>query len=146
MPHSFGLIYTTLMRSVRPIVPIMVNIHYAVNQTTPEESYRLGQAVRAAIESWSEPSRVGVAGNGGLSAGVLREDLDKQLLNALRARDLPALRRLPSKWIQGPSARDLQLDRSRGRARGTRDANPRLHPRLPLACRHRLRHGLRGLG
>jgi Catalytic LigB subunit of aromatic ring-opening dioxygenase len=103
MPHSFGQVYATLMRKVRPMVPIMVNIHYAVNQTTPEWSYRLGQAVRRAIEAWPEPLRVGVAGNGGLSAGVLREDLDRRLLDALQTRDEASLASHPYKWIQGPS-------------------------------------------
>jgi catalytic LigB subunit of aromatic ring-opening dioxygenase len=103
MPHSFGQIYTNLMRTVRPMVPIMVNIHYAVNQTTPAESYELGRVVRAAVESWPRQARVGVAGNGGLSAGVLREDVDRRMLDSLQKRDLSALKALPYKWIQGPS-------------------------------------------
>lgn len=103
MPHSFGNVYADLMLTPRPIVPVMVNIHYAVNQTTPLESYGLGQSVRAALESWPGPERIGVAGNGGLSAGVLREDLDRRLLDALQKRDADALARIPYKWIQGPT-------------------------------------------
>jgi hypothetical protein len=103
MPHSFGNVYADLMLRPRPIVPVMVNIHYAVNQTTPMESYRLGQAVRAAVEAWDGSERVGVAGNGGLSAGVLREDLDRRILAALLDRDAAALAAIPYKWIQGPT-------------------------------------------
>jgi hypothetical protein len=103
MPHSFGNVYADLMLTPRPIVPIMVNIHYPINQTTPLESYRLGQTIRTALESWPGQERIGVAGNGGLSAGVLREDLDRRLLDALQRRDVEALAQLPFKWIQGPS-------------------------------------------
>jgi 3-O-methylgallate 3,4-dioxygenase len=103
MQHSFGNIYADLLLKPLPIVPVMVNIHYAVNQTTPIESYRIGQTIRAAIESWDGPERVGVAGNGGLSAGVLREALDRDLLAALQDRDTEALAEIPYKWIQGPS-------------------------------------------
>jgi hypothetical protein len=103
MPHSFGNVYADLMLNRRPIVPVMVNIHYAVNQTTPIESYRLGQRVREAIDSWDGQERVGVAGNGGLSAGVLREDIDRRILSALQERDVEALAKIPYQWIQGPS-------------------------------------------
>jgi 3-O-methylgallate 3,4-dioxygenase len=103
MPHSFGNTYTELMETVCPIVPIMVNIHYPVNQTTPVESYRLGQVLRSAVESWGGDLRVAVTGNGGLSTGVLREDFDRRLLEVLSTRDIDALAALPYRWIQGPS-------------------------------------------
>lgn len=103
MPHCFGQIYTDLMPAAKPMVPIMVNIHYPVNQTTPIESYRLGQAVRTAVESWHGDERVAVAGIGGLSIGVLREDFDRRLLEILRTRDVEPLAALPYRWIKGPS-------------------------------------------
>ena len=103
MPHSFGNVYADLMLSPRPIVPILVNIHYPINQTTPLESYRLGQTIRTALESWPGQERIGIAGNGGLSAGVLREDLDHRILDALQQRNVEALAQIPFKWIQGPT-------------------------------------------
>ncbi|HTE86298.1 MAG TPA: extradiol ring-cleavage dioxygenase, partial [Dehalococcoidia bacterium] len=63
----------------------------------------LGQMVRRALESWPGPEKIGVAGNGGLSAGVLREELDRRILEALRTRDVTELGSLPYKWIQGPT-------------------------------------------
>jgi len=103
MPHCFGNVCTDLMAGVKPVVPIMVNIHYPVNQTTPIESYRLGQVVRAAVESWPGDSTVGVAGIGGLSIGALHEDFDRGLLSILQNRDVDALADLPYRWIKGPS-------------------------------------------
>lgn len=103
MPHCFGNVYTDLVQAAKPMVPIMVNIHYPVNQTTPVESYRLGQAVRQAVESWGGDERVAVAGIGGLSIGVLREDFDRRLLEILRNRDAEGLAALPYRWIKGPA-------------------------------------------
>src|SRR5713101_1931812 len=45
----------------------------------------------------------------------------------------------------GLSGRDLQLDWCRGSARGPRNADCGLHPRLPVAGRHRLWPGVRAL-
>jgi len=103
MPHCFGNVCTDLVAGVKPLVPIMVNIHYPVNQTTPIESYRLGQDVRAAVGSWQGDRTVGVVGIGGLSIGVLREDLDRALLTILQNRDVTALASFPYGWIKGPS-------------------------------------------
>jgi hypothetical protein len=103
MPHCFGNVHTDVMSSVKPVVPVMVNIHYPLNQTTPTWSYRLGQAVRQAVETWAEDLNVAVVAIGGLSIGVLRESLDRRYLEALKNRDFSALASLPYRWIQGPS-------------------------------------------
>jgi 3-O-methylgallate 3,4-dioxygenase len=100
-PHGFGQCWTELLPEVKPLVPIIVNVHSPVNQTTPRESYELGRAVRAAIERWTGDSEVAVATNGGLSIGVVRENLDRGFLEAMRARDLKTLESLPNKWIRG---------------------------------------------
>jgi 3-O-methylgallate 3,4-dioxygenase len=101
VPHGFGQLWTDLLPTVKPLVPIMVNVHSPVNQTTPQESYELGRQVRRAIETWTGDRDVAVATNGGLSIGVLREDLDRRYLEAMRNRDLDMLTSLPSKWIRG---------------------------------------------
>jgi 3-O-methylgallate 3,4-dioxygenase len=100
-PHGFGQIWTDLLPEVRPLVPIMVNVHSPVNQTTPRESYELGREVRRAIERWSGDREVAVATNGGLSVGIVRADLDQQFLEAMQKRDLQTLESLPNKWIRG---------------------------------------------
>jgi hypothetical protein len=106
--HGFGFVYTRLATaSPIPCVPLFVNIHYPPNQLTPVRCYRLGQAVRRAVESWYEDARVAVIGTGGLSTGVLREDMDRLVLNAMRTHDVDALARMPRKWIKGPTGEVL---------------------------------------
>lgn len=102
MPHSFGLHYDRLLKTQIPMVPIMVNVHFPPTQPSMVEQYRLGQEVRRAVESWQSNQSVVVLANGGLSVGVLREDLDRRLLDALQKRDLATLGTIPYKWIQGP--------------------------------------------
>ena len=102
MPHAFGLQYDRLLKDPIPMVPIMVNVHFPPTQPSIAEQYRLGQELRRAVESWQGQQQVAVVANGGLSIGVLRADMDRRLLDALRRRDVPALEALPCKWIQGP--------------------------------------------
>ena len=102
MPHSFGLHYDRLLKTPVPIVPIIVNVHFPPTQPSMVEQYQLGQEIRKAVEAWRGNQSVVVLANGGLSIGVLREDLDRRLLDALQRRDLTALGNIPFKWIQGP--------------------------------------------
>ncbi len=102
MPHSFGLHYDRLLKNSIPMVPIMVNIHFPPTQPSMVEQYQLGQEIRKAIEAWPGDEKVAVLADGGLSIGVVREDMDRRLLNALQGRDLAALAEIPYKWIQGP--------------------------------------------
>jgi hypothetical protein len=100
-PHGFGQTWTDLLPEVRPLVPIMVNVHSPVNQTDARWSYELGREVRKGIESWTGDREVAVTSNGGLSVGIVRSELDQQYLAAMRDRDVEKLASLPSKWIRG---------------------------------------------
>jgi 3-O-methylgallate 3,4-dioxygenase len=100
-PHGFGQTWTDLLPDVRPLVPIMVNVHSPVNQTDARWSYELGREVRRAIESWTGDRDVAVTTNGGLSVGILRPELDQQFLAAMRDRDVDKLASLPHDWIRG---------------------------------------------
>ncbi len=102
MPHSFGLHYDRMLDANVPLVPILVNIHFPPTQPSMAEQYTLGQEIRRALEAWPGEERVAVLANGGLSIGVVRQDLDRQLLDALQRRDLTSLESMPYKWIQGP--------------------------------------------
>jgi len=103
MPHSFGLHYDRLLEATVPLVPIFVNIHFPPTQPSMPEQYKLGQDIRRALEAWPGEERVAVLANGGLSIGVVRQDLDRQLLDALQRRDLKTLASMPARWIQGTS-------------------------------------------
>lgn len=96
MGHAFSFIYGRIMpERIIPTVPVMLNTYYPPNQPTPGRCFALGQALRRAVESWSETCRVAVVASGGLSHFVIDEDLDRQVLDALQQHDAKALASLP---------------------------------------------------
>jgi 3-O-methylgallate 3,4-dioxygenase len=70
-----------------PIVPVFVNTYYPPNVPSPSRAYLLGLALRRAVESWPGDARVAVIASGGLSHFVVDEELDRQVLDGLIARD-----------------------------------------------------------
>jgi hypothetical protein len=50
---------------------------------------------------------VAVVATGGLSVGVLEEQLDRTTLKAMQQRDLEAISRLPRGWMQGSAGEVL---------------------------------------
>ena len=68
---------------------------YPPNQPSPRRCYRLGQAIREAIESYPEKLRVGVVASGGLSHFTVDEELDREVIRALSEKDADALQGLP---------------------------------------------------
>ena len=51
-------------RQAVPIVPVCINTYYPPNQPTPRRCYKLGQAIRAAVESYPGDIRVGIVALG----------------------------------------------------------------------------------
>ena len=79
--HEFGWAYNRLMRNqIKPIVPFILNVHYPLTTPSPKRCYEFGQAIRRAIQEWPGNERVAVIGTGGLSVGVLEEDLDRNFM------------------------------------------------------------------
>jgi len=100
MSHSYAFVYRRVMtEGVIPTVPIHLNTYFPPNQPTPERCYRLGQAVRRAIESWTGDARVAVLGSGGLSHFVVDEDLDHKFLSALKSNSIESHAALPLKKL-----------------------------------------------
>jgi hypothetical protein len=96
MGHAFSFVYGRLMNGKSiPVVPIMLNTYYPPNQPTPKRCYDVGRAVRRAIETWPQDASVAVIGSGGLSHFVIDEELDQQIIKALQAKDVEAIRALP---------------------------------------------------
>jgi 3-O-methylgallate 3,4-dioxygenase len=144
--HAFAFLYQRLWQSCTvPIVPIMLNTYYPPNQPTPRRSYALGKAVRAAVGSWTAGKRVAVIASGGLSHIVVEEPLDRQILDGLADHDPGKTRRNTAREIARRHLRDSQLNRTRRRRWPDADDVGRLHPRVPVASEHRLRHGLRAV-
>lgn len=95
--HAFGFVHQRLMSvaCAVPVVPVLINTYYPPNQPSPARCLRLGQAVRAAVESYDGAQRIGVLGSGGLTHFAIDEPFDREIVRALRAKDAAALARLP---------------------------------------------------
>jgi 3-O-methylgallate 3,4-dioxygenase len=94
--HAFGFVHRRLLgANPVPVLPLVVNTYYPPNQPRPRRCYHLGRAVKAAIESFSGADRIGVLASGGLSHFTIDEDLDRGVLNAIRAGDGEALASIP---------------------------------------------------
>lgn len=93
--HAFGFVHRTLMTAAIPVVPVVLNTYYPPNQPSPRRCYRLGQAIREAIESHPENLRVGVVASGGLSHFTIDESLDREVIRAITEKDAAALQGLP---------------------------------------------------
>ena len=84
MSHSFGYVYHRMMtRKVFPVIPISMNTYFPPNQVQPARAYRLGRAIREAVESWSDDLRVVIMATGGLSHFVVDEAFDREYLRIL---------------------------------------------------------------
>lgn len=86
--HAFYYVYRRLMNNeVIPNVPIMVNTYYPPNAPTAKRCYKLGQALREAIDAWDATKRVAIIASGGLSHTVIEEDFDQRIIDGLAHKD-----------------------------------------------------------
>src|SRR5262245_37926472 len=69
--HAIGFVHRRIMQEVVPIVPVSINTYYPPNQPTPRRCYRLGQAIREAVEAYPKDARIGIIASGGLSHFVV---------------------------------------------------------------------------
>ncbi|MFL6694899.1 MAG: protocatechuate 3,4-dioxygenase [Ramlibacter sp.] len=98
--HAFGFVHNRLLAgTVIPVVPVFLNTYYPPNQPTPARCYKLGQAIRRAVESFGEDLRVGIVASGGLSHFTVDEAFDGRVIRALREKDVAALGALPREML-----------------------------------------------
>lgn len=102
--HAIGFVHKRIMKDVVPVVPVCINTYYAPNQPTPRRCYRLGQAIRKAVESYPGDARIGVAASGGLSHFVVDEALDRSLFDLFRNKDAAAIAGLPREKLNSGSS------------------------------------------
>jgi 3-O-methylgallate 3,4-dioxygenase len=94
--HAFTFVRRRLhLPATVPIVPVLLNTYFPPNVPAPGRCWRLGQALRAGIESWAGAARVAVFASGGLSHFVVVEDLDRRVLAGLDSGDAGAFEQLP---------------------------------------------------
>jgi hypothetical protein len=121
--HAFQFVHRRLLgEHVLPVIPVILNTFDPPNQPTPRRCVALGRALRELVAQWPEDLRVGVIASGGLSHFVVDEELDQQVIAAIRGKDSDALaafdpRRLQAgsseirNWlVVGEMARDLDLE------------------------------------
>jgi len=103
--HAFGFVHNRLLAGTTiPVVPVFLNTYYPPNQPTPARCYKLGQAIRAAVEAFPGDLRVGVLASGGLSHFTVDEDLDGRVIRALREKDAGAIAALPREQLNSGSS------------------------------------------
>ncbi len=99
--HAFGFVHKRILRGTTiPIVPVFLNTYYPPNQPSPRRCYRLGRAIRAAVESFAGSLRVGILASGGLSHFTVDEQLDREVIRALEKKDAAALQALPRERLE----------------------------------------------
>jgi OH-DDVA oxygenase/3-O-methylgallate 3,4-dioxygenase len=99
--HAFGHIYRQVMRDqVVPNVPIYQNTFFPPNQPSAKRSYRFGQIVRQAIDSWQSDKKVALFASGGMSHFVIDEQFDRKFVTAMKSRDKNYLSSIPLKELQ----------------------------------------------
>jgi 3-O-methylgallate 3,4-dioxygenase len=103
--HAFGFVHRRLMNGAAiPVVPVFLNTYYPPNQPSPRRCYRLGRAIREAIEAYPEDLRIAVVASGGLSHFTVDEELDREVIRALKDKDSSALEGLRREQLNAGSS------------------------------------------
>jgi len=103
--HAFAFVRKRLMEDeALPVVPVFINTYFPPNQPTPRRCYKLGQAIREAVESYPGDARIGIVGSGGLSHFVVDEHLDRGVLDACARKDAEMLQSLPRHKLNSGSS------------------------------------------
>jgi 3-O-methylgallate 3,4-dioxygenase len=110
--RGLGHAFTFVRRRLRladavPIVPVLLNTYFPPNVPSPGRCWRLGQALRAGIESWAPAARVAVLASGGLSHFVVLEDLDRSVLAGLADGDPVVFERISVELLRSGTSETL---------------------------------------
>ena len=103
--HAFQFVHRRLLGAHEvPVVPVILNTFDPPNQPTPRRCVALGRALRELVAQWPQDVRVGVIASGGLSHFVVDEELDQQVIAAIRSKDSAALAAFDPRRLQAGSA------------------------------------------
>jgi 3-O-methylgallate 3,4-dioxygenase len=103
--HAFQFIHRRLLKEMElAVIPVILNTFDPPNQPTPRRCVALGGALRELIAQWPQDLRVGVIASGGLSHFVVDEELDQQVITALRNKDSATLAGLDPARLQAGSS------------------------------------------
>jgi aromatic ring-opening dioxygenase catalytic subunit (LigB family) len=107
--HGMAYVHRRLMDENKPIpiVPVFLNTYFPPNQPRPARCYALGQAIRAAVETFPGDTRVGIIASGGLSHFLVDEDFDRAILKACAEKGAKFLQNLPRNKLHAGSSEIL---------------------------------------
>jgi OH-DDVA oxygenase len=96
IPHAYGFLYHSILHGAPPpSVPIILNVHYPINQPRTARCLELGRALQRAIKSFTGYKRVAIMASGGLTHFVVDEELDRKILKAMASGDETTLAAIP---------------------------------------------------
>ena len=118
--HAVAYVHRHVLDAAKPVpvVPVFLNTYFPPNQPSPRRCYKLGQAVRRAVESFASNARVGVLASGGLSHFLVDEEFDRAILKALADKDRGFLQSLPRNKLHAGSSEILNWVSVAGAAEG----------------------------
>ncbi len=96
----------------------VVNTYYPPNVPSAARCYRLGQALREAVESWEPDARVAVIASGGLTHFVIDEELDRGVLGSIAAKDAAGLAAIPRDKLRSGNSEILNWVTAAGALEG----------------------------
>jgi 3-O-methylgallate 3,4-dioxygenase len=103
--HAFQFVHRRLLKELElPVIPVILNTFDPPNQPTPRRCVALGKALRELVAAWPEDLRVGVIASGGLSHFVVDEELDRNVMTAIRNKDSATLAALDPRLLQAGSS------------------------------------------
>jgi hypothetical protein len=105
--HHLGFMNTRLLDNKRvPIIPMVVNGSYPPNAPSPSFCYRVGAAMKGAIDGWDRDAKVGIVTVGGFSHPVIDEETDRKILKAVQENDKVAIASIPADRLVGGNGQE----------------------------------------
>jgi len=103
--HAYSFVHRWYLKgAVIPVVPIFLNTYNWPNPPTPKRCVKFGKALRELIASYPEDLRVGLMASGGLSHFVVEEQMDRDIMAALRRKDIDFLGNLDARKLKAGSS------------------------------------------
>lgn len=105
--HAYGFVLKRLVRKPTPVVPILLNTYFPPNVLSPRRCIAVGRALAEATKASKQDLRVAIVASGGLSHFVVDEELDHEVLTAMRAGKPDDLANLPREALNAGSSEIL---------------------------------------
>ena len=103
--HAYSFVHRWYLKgAVIPIVPIFLNTYNWPNPPTPKRCVKFGKALRELIASYPEDLKVGIMASGGLSHFIVEEKMDRDIMAALRRKDIDFLGNLDARKLKAGSS------------------------------------------